>query len=149
MLITNILSVWITILLTAVVVLIGYNTIVNEKKKYTIKEKETENERMKLLMKVNPQATRDEIESFIQRYLGEYTLYNFVAPKKVYITKDDGELAIKEITKRIMLNISETYVFYFKLLYFIDNEDDLLKKINELVTENMLSYMVEFNKPKE
>ena len=143
------MNIWVGILMTSIVILIGYNTIVNEKKKNAIKEKEAENERMKLLMKVDPKLIREEIDNLIQRYFGEYTLYNFVAPKKVYIKKEDGDLAIKEISKKIMLNISETYVFYFKLLYYINDQDDLLEKITELVTEQMLSYMVDFNRPKE
>lgn len=149
MIFTYIMNIWAGILLTSVVVLLFYNTIVNEKKKNSIKEKEVENERMKLLMKVDTKAAREEIDNFVQRYFGEYTLYNFVAQKKVYIKKEDSELAIKEITKKIMLNISETYIFYFKLLYYIDNEDDLLEKITEIVSENMVSYMVEYNRPKE
>ena len=145
----DIMNIWIGILMTVIVGLLCYNTIVNEKKKNALREKEIENERMKLLMDVNPKAAREEIEEFVRRYFGEYTLYNFVAPKKLYINKEDGELGIKEISKKIMLNISETYVFYFKLLYYINDQDDLLEKITEIVTEQMLSYMVEYNRPKE
>jgi len=147
--IRDIMNIWIGLIMTSVVVLLYYNTIINEKKKNLLKEKELENQKMELMMKIDTKAARAEIDSLIERYFGEYTLYNFVAQKVVYIKKEDAELAVKEITKRIIMNMSETYIFYMKILYFIDDEDGLLEKITDMVSEQMISYMVEYNRPKE
>ena len=147
--IRDIMNIWIGLIMTSVVVLLYYNAIVNEKKKNLLKEKELENQKMELMMKIDTKAARAEIDSLIERYFGEYTLYNFVAQKVVYIKKEDAELAVKEITKRIIMNMSETYIFYMKILYFIDDEDGLLEKITDMVSEQMISYMVEYNRPKE
>jgi hypothetical protein len=147
--IRDIMNIWIGLIMTSVVVLLYYNAIINEKKKNLLKEKELENQKMELMMKIDTKAARAEIDSLIERYFGEYTLYNFVAQKVVYIKKEDAELAVKEITKRIIMNMSETYIFYMKILYFIDDEDGLLEKITDMVSEQMISYMVEYNRPKE
>jgi hypothetical protein len=147
--IREIMNIWVGLIMTAVVVLLYYNTIVNEKKKNALKEKELENQKMELMMKIDTKAARAEVDALVERYFGEYTLYNFVAQKVVYIKKEDAELAVKEITKRIILNISETYIFYIKVLYFINDEDSLLEKITDMVSEQMISYMVEYNRPKE
>ena len=118
-------------------------------KKIEVKNKELENAKYSMMLSLKPKEAQEAIEQYVERYFGKYTLLHFAAPDVNYIKKEDADECIREVTKTIMLEISETYIFYFKILYNIENEDDLLKKINELVTEYMLSYLVEFNKPKE
>jgi hypothetical protein len=56
------------------------------------------------------------------------------------------ELMVKKLTKTIMLELSELYIFYIKIQRDISDEMDILKYINKKVKEHVLEFVTEYNK---
>lgn len=141
-------EIWICIILTALVGALWYYLIKCLKRSLDIKDKVIENDKYRLFAQMNTDAIREEINKMIESYVSKYALYNFVYPNVNYITNEGGITCIKEVTKTIILEMSELYVFYFKILYNIQDEDDLLKHIKELVEDYVMAYAAEYNNNK-
>lgn len=141
-------NIWICILLTALVIALWYYLIKYLKRSLDIKDKIVDNDKYQLFSQIDTKAIKEEINELVEKYVLKYALINFVYPNVNSITNEDGIKCIKEVTKSIILEMSELYVFYFKILYNIQDEDDLLKHINELVEDQVLAYAVEYNNNK-
>lgn len=142
-------EIWICLILTALVVALWFYLTKCLKRSLDIKERVVENNKYQLFAQMSTTVAKEEIDKMIESYVAKYALYNFVYPNVTYITNEEGNKCIREVTKQVILEMSELYVFYFKILYNIQDEDDLLKHINDLVEEYVLSYAANYNQPKE
>ena len=143
----NIIIISITILLS--IGIIAYISNKNLIRKYNQKDFELELEKYKFFSSIDTKKVKEELDELINSYFSYYILYNYEAHQKKYIKKDEMDKGIRDITKNIVIEMSELYSFYFRMLYNIESEEQLTSKIYEMVTDTMISYVAEFNKPKE
>lgn len=143
----NIIIISITILLS--IGIIAYISNKNLIRKYNQKDFELELEKYKFFSSIDTKKIKEELDGLINSYFSYYILYNYEAHQKKYIKKDEMDKGIRDITKNIVIEMSELYSFYFRMLYNIESEEQLTSKIYEMVTDTMISYVAEFNKPKE
>ena len=137
----------ITILIA--VSLVTYISNKNITRKYNQREFELELEKYKFFGTIDTKKVQEELDALINKYFSYYVLYTFVAHDKKYIKEDEINQGIKDITKNIILDMSELYSFYFRILYNITTEEQLVDKIDEMVTDTMIAYAADYNKPKE
>ena len=113
-----------------------------------IKNKEIENQKAELFMKVDPNIANKEIEDMISDYINRYVVRHFLINNIDYIRKEEIDMMVKKITREVILDISELYLFYVKILVSIKDDDDLIRFINRKVSDKVLEFVTEFNKPK-
>lgn len=115
-------------------------------RKYDLKAIELENEKISNFMKMDPKVAEEEIDTFIKKYIDEYILKNFIIHKITYIKEQQANEMIRFVQKRVLLDLSELYVFYIKILVAIDNSDDLIRYIDKKVKDHVLITLTDFNK---
>ena len=117
-------------------------------RKNELKELEIKNNQFNLYLSMDPKLAEEEIDNLVEKYLDEYVLNKILINNIDFIRKDQIEEMVKCLDKNIMLEISELYIFYIKTLVNIKDQDDLLKYINKKVKEHVLTFVTQFNKPK-
>ena len=143
----NVLIICITVLICLISILVvSYRVL---KRKYNQRDFELALEKYKFFGSISTENIDKEIEKLIARYFNYYVVYNFQIRGKKYIKEDEMDKAVKDITKNIVLEMSELYSFYFRLIYNIDTEEQLTAKVYEMVTDSMIAYASEYNAPKE
>ena len=143
----NICIICLTILISISAILYIANK--NLKRKYNQKEFELELEKYKFFGSVDTKKIGEELDDMVKDYFGYYVLYHFQAQGKKYIKEDEMRQGVKEITKSIIMDMSELYTFYFKMLYQIDTEEALTAKVYEMVNNDMIAFAADYNAPKE
>ena len=138
-------EIWIGIILGALVGALWYYLAKCLKRSLDIKDKVIETDKYRLFAQMNTDAIREEINKMIESYVSKYALYNFIYPNVNFISNEAVNTCVKEVTKSVILEMSELYVFYFKILYNIQDEDDLLKHIKELVEDYVITYAADYN----
>lgn len=118
------------------------------KKYLDLKRIDFENDKMELLLKIEPKNAEKEIDEYIKNKLNEYIVKNILINKIEFIRKEQIDKMVRELDKEIILNISELYIFYIKLLTNIKDENDLLIFIDSKVKDHVLQFVTEYNKPK-
>ena len=106
---------------------------------------ELKNEKYNLFASVNTESVNVNITEYFTNHIQKYIAYKFISRKINYIREEDVEIMIKDITKLIYIEISELYIFYIKMLYSINNDDDLLKYINLKVKEISIELITNYN----
>lgn len=114
-----------------------------------MKEKETDNQKIQLMMSIDPSIAEEEIDKLITKYFNDYITTEILAKNITYIKKDQVKVIMKEVTKSIIIDISELYVFYIRLLVNIGNEEQLTRFIYKKVKQQTLEFYVNFNKTTE
>ena len=109
------------------------------------KSMELKNEKYNLFASINTESVNANITEYFTNHIQKYIAYRFMSKKINYIREDDIEIMIKDITKLIYIEISELYIFYIKMLYSINNDDDLLKYINLKVKEISIELITNYN----
>ena len=112
-----------------------------------IKNKEVQTKEYEMFMEFDTENAIKLINDYIDDYIANYSLYNFALQDKEYIGQEDAEIMIKEITKTVVINLSELYLFYIKMLRGINSDEDLILYIRDIVKERALIYITETNKP--
>lgn len=120
----------------------------NYRRYLELKRMNFENTKMDLFVKLDPKKAEEEIDEYIQNKLNEYFVKKLLINKVEYIRKEQVDQMVKDLDKEIMLNISELYIFYIKLLTNIRNDNDLLIFIDSKVKDHVLQFVTEYNKPK-
>ena len=113
--------------------------------KNELKELETKNHKYELLSTISVKAINDHITEYFTDHIQRYIAYKFISRKINYIREEDSEILIKDITKLIYIEISELYIFYIKMIYSINSDDDLLKYINSKVKEIAIDSITSYN----
>lgn len=119
-------------------------------KKYLIpknenKQMELKNQKYNLLSTLSVESINVALTEYFTDYLQKYIAYKFMARKINYINEENVELMIKDITKLIYLEISELYIFYIRMIYSINQDEDLLKYINSKVKEIAIDLVSNYN----
>lgn len=140
------------ILLSVIVTLtfssIFYYLIAVVNKRNKLKEMEIKNTQYELFTKLDPSLIEEEIDKLINKYINNYYI-NYMIPNNIdYLKKDAIEKMIKELTKQVMLDLSELYLFYIKTLTNIKSDEDLLMFVHKKIKEHVLIFVTDYNKPK-
>lgn len=113
--------------------------------KNRIREIETKNKTYELFVNIEPEAVQKELDTYFERYVNRYITYKFIANKVIYIKQDDIEKMVSDITKLIMIEISELYIYYIKLLRSIENNEDLIQYIYSRVSTITIDTVANYN----
>lgn len=115
----------------------------NEKNR--IREIESKNKTYELFASIDPEAVQKELDTYFERYVNRYITYKFIANKVIYIKQDDIEKMVSDTTKLIMIEISELYIYYIKLLRSINNNEDLIQYIYSRVSTITIDTVANYN----
>ena len=115
----------------------------NEKNR--IREIESKNKTYELFASIDTEAVQKELDTYFERYVNRYITYKFIANKVIYIKQDDIEKMVSDTTKLIMIEISELYIYYIKLLRSIDNNEDLIQYIYSRVSTITIDTVANYN----
>ena len=132
-----------------IVTIFGYGLIfiikpyINEKNR--IREIESKNKTYELFASIDTEAVQKELDTYFERYVNRYITYKFIANKVIYIKQDDIEKMVSDTTKLIMIEISELYIYYIKLLRSIDNNEDLIQYIYSRVSTITIDTVANYN----
>ena len=113
--------------------------------KNRIREIESKNKAYELFASIDPEAVQKELDTYFERYVNRYITYKFIANKVIYIKQDDIEKMVSDTTKLIMIEISELYIYYIKLLRSIDNNEDLIQYIYSRVSTITIDTVANYN----
>lgn len=113
--------------------------------KNRIREIESKNKTYELFASIDPEAVQKELDTYFERYVNRYITYKFIANKVIYIKQDDIEKMVSDTTKLIMIEISELYIYYIKLLRSIDNNEDLIQYIYSRVSTITIDTVANYN----
>ena len=132
-----------------IVTIFGYGLIfiikpyINEKNR--IREIESKNKTYELFANIDPESVQKELDTYFERYVNRYITYKFIANKVIYIKQDDIEKMVSDTTKLIMIEISELYIYYIKLLRSIDKNEDLIQYIYSRVSTITIDTVANYN----
>lgn len=116
--------------------------------KNKINKMNVENEKMKILSTLDPKIALEEVIKLIDTYIDNYVLHKFIVYRIDYIKKDDIEKMIKDLDTKIFVELSELYLFYIRIITNISTEEELIQFLHKKISERVLKFTVEFNKPK-
>lgn len=117
--------------------------------KNALKALDVQNKKIELFMQMDSKEAEKEINEHIKQYMDRYVLENFIVNGEDFIRKEDIEIMIKELDRQIVLELSELYIFYIKMLVEISSEDDIIAFIHRKTKEIVLEFVTNFNKDKE
>lgn len=115
-------------------------------KKNELLEKDVKNKANTFFSTIDIESVNKLITEYIQKYIDRYIVYKFISNKKLYIDEESTDTMIKDVTKNVMRDISELYVFYFKLLYSIENTEDLIRYVHDKVMIQTVDSVSSYNK---
>lgn len=110
-----------------------------------IKDKEQKNKKFALFNDVNVDTVNKVLNDYIDGYVNRYIVYKFMSQKIIYIRKEDIDQMIKDITKNIMLEVSELYLYYISLVYSYSNDEELATYIHNKVTVATIDTVANYN----
>ena len=110
-----------------------------------IRKKEVENKKMEIYLNISPELMEKEIDDYIEKYVKRYIVYKFMANKIIYINEEESEKMVKNITENILIEISELYLFYLRILTDISDDDTLIRVVNTRVKNKCIEQILNYN----
>lgn len=135
-----------TIILSGVMVFV-IKPYLEEKNK--IDKMKADNDKMNIFMQMDPKIALEEIAKIIDDNINEYVLHKFIVYKIEFIKSEDIEKMIKELDKKMLLELPELYIFYIRMLCNISTDNDLIVFLHKKISERVLKFTSEFNRPRE
>ena len=56
---------------------------------------------------------------------------------------------VRDLTKSVLIEMSELYLFYIRLLYNISTDDDLVRVVNNLLKNQIIDAVSSYNKAEQ
>lgn len=113
--------------------------------KNNIKELELKNETYNLFAQISVEKVNEYINNYFEEHVKQYIAMKFVLKRQNYIKESECDILVKDLTKVIYIEISELYLFYIRMIYKINTDEDLLKFINIKVKNIAIDYIASFN----
>lgn len=139
--------IWLSIIIGYIFLVVYKNESKHIDKWLEIKDRDVKNKEYNIFMTFDTKLAMDELNNIVDDYISRYVLYNFTINNKDYIGQEDAELLIREVTRSLVINLSELYLFYIKMLRNIDTDEDLVIAVRDIVKDRALLYITESNKP--
>ena len=103
------------------------------------------NEKNILLANIDITSINEKLDKYFEDYIERYIVYKFIANKVVYINQDEVDEMVKDLTKRIVMDMSELYIFYLQLNTPINSDDDIISAVFTRVQELAVEKVSTFN----
>lgn len=113
--------------------------------KIELKNKQLEQDKVKLYSTIDTKLVKQELQLLISEYTARYMTKNIMVNHVSFIKNDQVDDMVKSIVKDTILEMSDLYLTYCKLLYNVNDEDDLLKVIYYLTVDIVLDAVTKFN----
>ena len=110
-----------------------------------IKELEVKNKKYELYNSVDLDTVNTVINNYLEEYINKYMLYKFIAPKALHIKQKELDTMIKDVTRSIVLEISDLYIYYITLVQEISSQEDLIRFINSRVSDISINLVSNYN----
>lgn len=120
--ITILLAIWSFIILVLIRQLILLPIL---KYKENIKNKELKIEESKLYSNIDINEVNALLDKYFDDRAKSYILNNFIKNKISYVNAEQKRAMVRDLTKSTILDISELYIYYIKLLHNLNTDDDL------------------------
>lgn len=117
--------------------------------KNNIREMELKNAKYELFSTISVESINEYLNLYFEEYIKRYIAVKFILKKINYIKEEDCETLVKDITKVIYIEISELYIFYIRMIYAVNSDDDLLKFINTKVRNLAVEHISSYNSSRE
>lgn len=119
----------------------------NDKNK--IREKEIKNKKYELFNNVDTEFINEKLDKYFEKSVNRYIVYKFISNKVTFIGSDDVETMINDLTKFIIIDISELYVFCISMISAINSQEDLIRFIKNKVQNTTIEAVSNFNKSEQ
>jgi hypothetical protein len=113
--------------------------------KNEIRDKEIKNKKYEIFKSIDIDYINSAIDKYIEENVNRYIAYKFMSKKKMYISAEEGETMIRDITKLCCIQISELYIFYINMITSISNEEELVAYINNRVKNACIDSITSYN----
>ena len=113
--------------------------------KIELKNKQLEQDKVKLYSTIDTKLVKQELQLLISEYTARYMTKNIMVNHVSFIKNDQVDDMVKSIVKDTILEMSDLYITYCKLLYNVNDEDYLLKVIYYLTVDIVLDAVTKFN----
>ena len=110
------------------------------------KLKELELRKTDMYSYIDPIKLDNILNEWIHNYVQKYILNNITIHNIEFINQDMTKRMIKDVTNQIILEMSDMYVSYLKLKYNMNKQDDLIKYIYNMVMDDSLIAVSEYNR---
>ena len=114
-------------------------------KKNNVLEKREKRKMYQLYSTIDPKLVRNTVMDYIDEYIDRYIMMQFTAQKIIYINNENATKMIKDITTAIIIEITELQLFYMKLIYDIQDDEDLARYVHLLVSRSALEKISLYN----
>ena len=149
----NILIICLTIIIIAGFILtyfiVAKQIVPYLNKKNQIREKEITNKKYELFNNIDIEFISEKLDKYFEKSVNRYIVYKFISNKAIFIDSDDTETMINDLTKFIVIDISELYVFYISMISAINNQEDLIRFIKNKVQNTTIEAVSNFNKSEQ
>ena len=143
----NVIIICITILLISIFGFIILNKYID--RILSIKEQKNKHDLYQLYNSIDIEKYNNIIDEKIKSIFETWILVNISVNNVQYIRSEDIDECINYTTKKFVLEISDTYLFYIQCLTIINNDNDLLVYIREKVKMQVLEFVTKFNSDNE
>lgn len=130
--ITILLAIWSFIILVLIRQLILLPIL---KYKENIKNKELKIEESKLYSNIDINEVNALLDKYFDDRAKSYILNNFIKNKISYVNAEQKRAMVRDLTKSTILDISELYIYYIKLLHNLNTDDDLTSFIYAMISK--------------
>lgn len=130
--ITILLAVWSFIILVLIRQLILLPIL---RYKENIKNKELKIEESKLYSNIDINEVNALLDKYFDDRAKSYILNNFIKNKISYVNAEQKRAMVRDLTKSTILDISELYIYYIKLLHNLNTDDDLTSFIYVMISK--------------
>lgn len=134
------------LILNAICLLIIGNRVIDIlKERNEINREDQKNKRYNLFMSVSAEYAQDEIDKYIDKYINTYYTNSMNYDNYQYIRSDMQREMLNDITKTIVKEIPQLYLFYASLLVNIETEEDLAKFIYKNTKTRLILFISDHN----
>lgn len=130
--ITILLAIWSFIILVLIRQLILLPIL---RYKENIKNKELKIEESKLYSEIDINEVNALLDKYFDDRAKSYILNNFIKNKISYVNAEQKRAMVRDLTKSTILDISELYIYYIKLLHNLNTDDDLTSFIYVMISK--------------
>ena len=110
------------------------------------KSKELELKKTELYTLIDPIKLDNLISEWIHTYIRKYILTNYTIHNVNFVNQDMTKLMIKEVSSQIIVEMSDMYLAFIKLKYNLNRDEDLIKYVYNLVSDEVSIAISDYNK---
>ena len=130
----------------AILLIIHFDIVPLIEEKNEIRDNELKNELYRLYTQLDPDIIHQNIDNLIDKEIAKYMVINIRTRESHYMNSQDIDTMVKNVSANIYLNLSDMYITFIKLVYNVNNADDIIIFINDAVKMRAIDVVTENNK---